>query len=193
MTSKTAIWGLTGGIASGKSMVGYFFEQAGIPVLDADLISRELSGKKGKAYPAIIRRFGTNDRAKLRKLVFSDPIARKDLEAILHPLIRAETASRTANLSKPLAIYEAALLVETGGYKELAGLIVVQAPLVLRRQRLMDRNGFTAELADSILAAQLSDLERRKVANVIIENAGSLEDLRQQTLSVIYSTLFARS
>jgi dephospho-CoA kinase len=185
-THAFEIWGLTGGIASGKSMAGRYFEEAGFPVLDADALSRELSAPGGAAHDKIVARFGTADRAKLREIVFKDVGARRDLEAILHPLIGQESIKRmhamaeamTSQGKKAHVIYEATLLVETGRYRQMSGLIVIDAPSAMRRARMIERDGSTPEMADRILAAQLSDEERRKAATVIIPNTGTPEDLR---------------
>jgi dephospho-CoA kinase len=174
----TRVWGLTGGIASGKSLAARFFAEAGIPVIDADQISRELSQPGGAAQSAIQKRFGTTDRTELRKLVFADPAARRDLESILHPLIKLESLNRIKKLGAPAVVYEAALLVEGGRYKELDGLIVVTSPLAQRRARLIARDGIAPELADQMIAAQLSDADRTKVANHVLENNGTEDDLR---------------
>lgn len=192
-------WGLTGGVAAGKSQAARIFESLGIPVLDADQVARDLRSPggaghaPGAAYAPIVERFGTADPAALREIVFKDPAARAELEGILHPLIRAESARRIAELaaqkrmaagpsaatSKPtLVIYEAALLVETGRYKEFAGLIVIDASLALRRKRLIARDGLQPEIADRILAAQASDEARRAAATVVIGNDGTADELR---------------
>jgi dephospho-CoA kinase len=172
------VWGLTGGIASGKSLAARYFAEAGIPVLDADALSRELSAPGGAAHGKILARFGTADRAKLRTLVFQDTSARRDLEAILHPLIQKESLLRLKALAAPIVLYEAALLVETGRYRDLAGLLVIDAPRDLRRARLLQRDGCTPELADQILAAQMSDEERSQAATAVISNCGTPEELR---------------
>lgn len=178
---KIPVIGLTGGIASGKSAVSKVFrEKAGIPVIDADQIARDLSRSGGRAAPQILSRFGTLDRAELRKKIFSNPIARHELESILHPLIIEESKERIAQFADAgarVAIYEAALLVETGRYRDLDGLIVVEAPLDQRISRLMERDGTTRELALSMIQAQATDIEREKVATLLIQNDGSLEDL----------------
>ena len=181
-SKNRAVWGLTGGIASGKSTAARIFQQdIGIPVVDADQIARDLSRPEGLAHAAIIKRFGTDDRVKLRQIVFNDPFARKDLEAILHPLIQQESLERISKIPPKIPVlYEAALLVETGRYQNLSGLIVIDCPVPIRRQRLIQRDGATPELADRILAAQISDEDRLKAATQIIQNSGSLEDLRLQ-------------
>jgi dephospho-CoA kinase len=178
---RIPVIGLTGGIASGKSTVSKIFrEKAGIPVIDADQIARDLSRPGGKAAAQIEARFGTLDRAELRKKIFSNAIARHELEAILHPLIIQESKERIAQFADAgaqVAIYEAALLVETSRYRDLDGLIVVEAPIDQRITRLMERDGTTRELALSMIQAQATDSEREKVATLLIQNDGSLEDL----------------
>ena len=137
------------------------------------------------------QRFGTADRRELRKIVFSDPAARKDLEAILHPLIQAESlvrlhaAANSSRFDPPVLAYEAALLVETGRYRDFEGLIVVDASRDTRRQRLIARDGLDPQLADAILASQASDEERRAVATHLIDNSGNLTDLRGRVNEVI--------
>lgn len=178
---KIPVIGLTGGIASGKSTVSKIFrEQAGIPVIDADQIARDLSRAGGRAAPQILSRFGTLDRTELRKKIFSSRIARHELEAILHPLIIEESKERIAQFADAgarIAIYEAALLVETGRYRDLDGLIVVEAPMEQRISRLMKRDGATRELAVSMIQSQATDADREKVATLLIQNDGSIEDL----------------
>ncbi len=176
--------GLTGGIAAGKSTVARFFEKAGVPVIDADQVARELSAPGGAAHEAILKRFGTADRTELRKIVFGDPAARQDLESILHPLIRAESASRIARLAAPVVLYEAALLVETGRARELDGLVVVEAPREQRLRRLRARDGIQEELAARMLDAQTSDEERRNAATEVIVNAGGLAELEQKVAAL---------
>ncbi|HUP58679.1 MAG TPA: dephospho-CoA kinase [Bdellovibrionota bacterium] len=185
------IWGLTGGIASGKSSVAGFLEEAGAHVIDADRISRDLSRKGGRAHARIVERFGTADRAALRKIVFADPKARQDLEGILHPMIGEESRKRMHEIAAKLPpgqvarfVYEATLIIEAGRKKELTGLIVVEAPLEARLAWLEARDGASQADARKILAAQLSDEERRKHADHVIVNRGSLEDLKRESLAL---------
>ncbi|MEK6580626.1 MAG: dephospho-CoA kinase [Bdellovibrionota bacterium] len=197
MASPVELWGLTGGVAAGKSLVAQVFREAGIPVINADEIAAELRRPGGAAHGAIIKRFGTADRAKLRETVFTDATARRDLEAIMHPLIQTESMNRIASwirdrdkkgLKGPLrAIYEAALLVETKRHTspDFAGLLVVEAPIDLRRLRLMKRDGLTSEMADQIMKAQISDDARRRVASHVFVNDGGAEDMRTQVLAFI--------
>jgi len=180
--TRAEFWGLTGGIASGKSTAAKFFSELGVPVVDADEISRALSGLGGAAHAEVIKRFGTADREKLREIVFKDPTSRSDLEKILHPhIIRESQIAMEALALKtgcPAVIYEATLLVETGRYKSLAGLIVIESPRETRKKRLISRNGFSDAMAEQILNSQISDEKRRKAATTVIQNAGSLDDLR---------------
>lgn len=187
------IWGLTGGIGAGKSTAASFFAAAGFIVIDADEIARDLRQENGAAHPPIIKRFGTLDRERLREIIFKDPAAKKDLEAILHPLIRLESHRRMTALSqahpqaprgksgKPCVIYEAALLVESRSKDQnFAGLIVVEAPRESRLDRLTQGRGVGPALAATILESQATDEERRKVATHVLINNGSQEKLRQQ-------------
>jgi dephospho-CoA kinase len=180
----TRVIGLTGGIGAGKSLAAKFFEEAGIPVLDADQIARDLSSPGGAAHPLIEKAFGTTDRAKLREVIFANPGKRRELEAILHPLIRAESEARIGKMGKPVVIYEAALLIETGRYLDLDGLIVVHAPAEVRQERLMKRDGIPMALAERIFGAQATDGERRKAADYWLENAGAPEQLQAQVLDL---------
>ncbi len=185
---KAEVWGLTGGIAAGKSTVGQYFIQLGIPVIDADQITRDLLQKDSPAYSDLIHRFGTLERNQLREIVFSDLTAKKDLEQILHPLIQMESRKRiqTLALKHPIIIYEAALLVETGRYQDLAGLIVVEASEEIRIQRLLSRKTATPELARKMINSQISDLEREKHADLILENSGTLEDLHTKVEEFVF-------
>ena len=183
-TFAIPVIGLTGGVASGKSTVARIFrEKAGIPVIDADPIARDLSREGGLAAPQILARFGTLDRGELRKKIFSNPLARKELEAILHPLIAEESRRRVAEFARagaPVALYEAALLVETGRYKELDGLIVVEAPLEARITRLISRDGITREMALNMIQSQATDEQRAHVATLLIQNDGDLHALEEK-------------
>jgi dephospho-CoA kinase len=191
---KCKVVGLTGGIASGKSTAGTYFAEKGVPVIDADQISRALTDEGGAARPAIEKRFGTADRAKLRDIVFQDENARKDLEAILHPLIVEESQKqidRHRDAGAMLIIYEATLLVETGRYKTLDGLIVVTSAPEEQQRRLILHRTMSAELADKILKAQISNEARQKAATYVIENNGTLEELQQKVQTFLQQFLVA--
>ena len=191
--SAYRVWGLTGGIASGKSLAARFFADEGIAVIDADRIAHELGAPGGMAHEALRQRFGTADRAQLRKIVFADSSARRDLEAIMHPLINAESmrmmrelAGKSKSGGQPvLIIYEAALLVETGRYKDLDGLLVVTAPEAIRIDRLVKRDGIGVDLAKQMIAAQLGDAERSRHADHILENASTAEDMKNSVTKLL--------
>ena len=184
-SSPPRVYGLTGGIASGKSTAARFLSEAGIPVVDADEIARELRKPGGAAHTAILARFGTVDPLELRQRVFSDPQARLDLEAILHPLIRAESLRKIQALRAPVVIYEATLLVESGRFRDFSGLILVEAGRDERIRRVMARDGSSRELAESILGSQGTDETRRAAADYILDNSGSPELLRTRVEALV--------
>jgi dephospho-CoA kinase len=182
--------GLTGGIAAGKSAVAALLRARGIPVLDADAISREIlrPGEPAHAdvareWPTVITADGTIDRKALGRIVFADPTARAKLEAISHPRIRARVAEETRRLGEQghaLVFLEAALLVETGFYRQLDGLVVVTAPVPVQRARLLARDQMTPEEADARLAAQLPPGQKTAVAHHVIDNGGPLAQTASQ-------------
>lgn len=181
------VWGLTGGIASGKSTAARFFQNAGLTVIDADQIARDLRAPSGAAFAPIFKRFGTTNASRLREIVFSDINAKKDLEGILHPLIRFESDVRikaAANSGHPV-IYEAALLIETGRYSQFSGLIVVTAPDEIRLKRLIERDGCERELAQRILQTQITDEERKKLATHVLNNDGTQDKLEAQVKTLV--------
>lgn len=174
------VYGLTGGIGAGKSAAAEIFSKLGVPVLNADEISKEIMAGDPEARAAILARFGTVDRAELRSRIFEDAGAKRDLEAILHPRVRAKSAELIGQLARTpagFALYESALLVETGRAGDFDGLIVVDAPVEVRRRRLLTREGITPEIADQILANQAADEKKRAAATWVIENAGTLVEL----------------
>lgn len=182
------VFGLTGGVASGKSLAARIFQENDVAVLDADQVSRDITNPGGEGYEPVLKHFGTVDRAKLRHLVFTNPRARAELEAILHPLIQKETQQRLDRfraMKYKLAVYEAALLVETGRYQDFDGLIVVTAPWDDRKLRLMGRDACPPEMAEAILRAQLSDEDRVRVADFVIENDTSPEEFEEKVKALI--------
>jgi dephospho-CoA kinase len=179
---KVEIWGLTGGIASGKSAAGHIFTQCGIPVVYADQIAKDLTQDGTPVQQEIEEKFGTSDRKRLREIIYSNPKAKEDLEAILHPLIQIESLRRIEALAAQhsLIVYEAALLVEKGRAQDFTGLITVEAPREIRINRLQKRDSISTQEAERILAAQVSDEERRKHSNFILNNSGTIEELKAQ-------------
>jgi len=177
--------GLTGGIASGKTAVADAFARRGVPVLDTDQLAREvvLPGTPGLA--AVIGAFGagilnadgTLDRRALRALVFADEAARRRLEAILHPAIRAALARHVAAIDAPYVIIAIPLLAETGGRDRVDRVLVVDSAPELQKARLLARDRETAAQAKAILAAQATRAARLAIADDCIENSGSLADL----------------
>lgn len=176
--------GLTGGIGSGKSAVADLFAERGVPVLDADEIARAMSSKGGAAYADIVASFGTAvvgadgelDRAALRARAFADAAARRRLEAILHPRVRAEMAARLEALRDPYALLVVPLLVETRPWPFIDRVLVVDADDALRRARLRARGLSNAEI-DAIFAVQLARAQRLAHADDVIENNQDLRAL----------------
>ena len=184
---KLRLIGLTGGIGSGKSTVARLIAARGIPVIDADQLARDATAPGSFAlrqiavtWPDVIGSDGRLNRRRLGATVFADPQARARLEAILHPLIVALSKTRTAELEEQghrLAFYEASLLVETGRYKDLDGLVVVDAPEATRIARVMARDNISEVEVQARISAQLPMADKRRVATVVIENDGDLEAL----------------
>ena len=187
MTGSLRLIGLTGGIGSGKSTVAGLIAGRGIPVMDADQLAREVSAPGSPtlaeiagAWPQVIDRLGQLDRRKLGAVVFEDAGARRRLEGIMHPRIVRRANERAAELARaghPVAFYEASLLVETGRFRELDGLVVVDAPEETRIARVVARDGIGPVDARARISAQLPNSERRRVATHVIENDGDREAL----------------
>jgi len=179
--------GLTGGIASGKSTVAGRFSELGIPVIDADESSRFVVAAGQPGREAVVARFGEDvlkadgelDRRALRQLIFADPRKRRDLEAILHPLIRADMERRAMQAVGPYVILEIPLLVEGGGRERVDRVLVVDADEAAQLQRLMARDGENLEGARAILAAQTNRTIRLKAADDVLVNSGTVPELRQ--------------
>lgn len=179
--------GLTGGIGSGKSTVAELFAQLGVPVIDTDVIAHQLTASGGAAIRAIRMAFGeavmhadgTLNRAALRRIVFADQDARRQLEAILHPRIRQEVGRARAALTASYVLIVIPLLVEAGGYRDLLDrVLVVDCPEDLQMERVMMRSGLARGEVETILAAQASRVERLRAADDVIENSGAPEALR---------------
>ncbi len=180
--------GLTGGIASGKSTVSAILRRLGAQVIDADALAREIVEPHQPAWIEIVNTFGkeilqadqTLDRKKLRKLVFDEPKARKRLEAITHPKIRQLAQRKIADSAAtgaPLVVYEAPLLFETGIHLWLRPVILVACDTAAQKRRLRQRDSLTEAEIEQHLGAQMSLEEKRKLADYVIDNNGTLEDL----------------
>ncbi|WP_372361237.1 dephospho-CoA kinase [Xanthomonas sp. NCPPB 1325] len=188
------IVGLTGGIASGKSALAAEFEKLGVPVIDADVVARQVVAP-GPILDAIVDRFGksilssggTLDRQALRQIVFADATQRRALEAITHPAIRAELQHAAVTADGLYAIVAIPLLTEAGGrvtYPWLDRILVVDAPVALQYARLMQRDGITPGLADRMIAAQASREQRAAIADDVVSNDGHAEDLRETSANL---------
>lgn len=188
---STAVVGLTGGIASGKSTVAEVLRQRGVRIIDADELAREVSQPGEPAFEALVKAFGDGiltpsgelDRKKLGDRVFGNPSAIATLNAITHPAILARTGKRLAEAQREglgWVIYEAALILENKAEAGLSSLVCVICPPEVQHQRLMARNGFSAEEAQRRIASQTHNDHRREKATWLIKNDGDIEDLRRK-------------
>lgn len=185
--------GLTGGIASGKSAVAHAFEALGIVVADADIAAREAVAVGSDGLAELVAVFGVDildntgalDRAAMRKRVFGDGAARKRLEAIIHPRVRESLAQQCAQATSPYAIVAIPLLAEVGAraaYPWLQRILVVDVPVEVQHARLIQRDGIDKALADKMIASQATREQRLAVADDIVVNTGSLEDLQRHVV-----------
>ncbi|WP_233803481.1 dephospho-CoA kinase [Paraburkholderia sp. HP33-1] len=182
--------GLTGGIGSGKSTVANLFAARGVPLVDTDVIAHRITAPRGLAMPHIAAEFGTEfvaadgslDRARMRTLVFSDETARKRLEGITHPLIRAETEREEREAQGPYVIVVVPLLVESGTWKTRVNrVLTVDCSVDTQIARVMSRNGFSREQVLSIIARQATREARLAAADdVIVNDNAPLEELEAQ-------------
>jgi dephospho-CoA kinase len=179
--------GLTGGIGCGKSRAAEMFAELGADIIDSDVISHELTGPGGGAMTAVEQAFGRDyvradgslDRERMRSLVFSEPDARGKLEAILHPLIRAETVHRTQASTAPYVILVVPLLLETGAYRELLDrILVVDCDESQQIARAMARSRLTEDEVRRIMSAQLPRDERLRQAQDVLFNDADIKTLR---------------
>jgi dephospho-CoA kinase len=181
--------GLTGGIGSGKSAAAEEFGRLGATVVDTDAIAHELTQASGAAMPEVRRLFGEGyvdargamDRAKMRALAFRDPAARKKLEQLLHPLIRAESDRRIAAASGAYVVHVVPLLVESSDYRQrVSRVLVVDCPEDVQIARVRQRSRLPDEEIRGILRTQSSRAERLAAADDVIDNSGSLDALHKQ-------------
>ena len=181
--------GLTGGIGSGKSAAADEFARLGATVVDTDAIAHELTGPGGAAILAVKRQFGSAfvdaagamERKRMRDLAFSDPEQKQRLEALLHPMIRAESARRIAAATGPYVLHVVPLLVESGGYRERIGrVLVVDCPEALQVARVRQRSGLTDPEVRRVIAAQIQRESRLAAADDVIDNSGTIAAMQQQ-------------
>ena len=188
MSTRAFRVGLTGGIASGKSTASKFFGALGVPIIDTDQVARDVVEPGQPPLEQLVARFGTTiltpdghlDRPALRNIVFSDPMARADLEALTHPAIGAAVEARSAIAGGPYQILVLPLLVEKSLGSQLDRVLVVDCDEELQLKRLHERDGSTAEQARAILNAQTSRGARLKAAHDVIKNDGDISAVRDQ-------------
>lgn len=184
------VYGLTGGIATGKSTVSAIFRELGAQIVDADEAARAVVApgtqafrELAAAFPEAISAEGVLNRSALAARIFADPRARRCLEAITHPRIAAHVKAALAELDRlgfSLALYDAALLIENRVHERLDGLILVTAPSKVQRERLMHRDGLTEREASARIDAQSRPEDNRKYASWIIDNGGAISATRTQ-------------
>jgi dephospho-CoA kinase len=179
--------GLTGGIASGKSTVAQRFTELGIPVIDADAAARTVVAPNTPGLTQVIEWFGPRvlaengelDRRALRNLIFSDPSLRRELERILHPLIRADMEKSSEQAIGPYVVMAIPLLIEGGPSDRVDRVLVVDVDEAVQLRRVMERDGSTFEQASAILASQAARSARLAAADDVLLNSGTVTDLRQ--------------
>lgn len=185
--------GLTGGIASGKSTVSAILRELGAVVIDADQLAREVVERGTPGLAAVVEAFGPDlltadgdlDRPKMGALVFGDDAQRRRLEAIVHPLVFERYAElEAAAPADGMVVHDIPLLVESGRASEFDAVIVVDAPTELQIDRMVRDRGWTEDDARARIAAQATREQRAAVATYVIDNTGTLDDLRQRVTEV---------
>ena len=192
--------GLTGGIGSGKSLAAQFFSQLGALVIDADQLARSVIERGSEGFDEVLLRFGDTvlkngdiDRVALGQIVFENPQAKKDLEEIIHPRIRAEFEEAVASLNPgQIMVYEIPLLVETKAADRFDFVITVESDPEVRKQRLRARGMFHSDI-EKRMASQATEEERRAVADCVLTNDGTEDDLLRQVENVWESTILPRA
>lgn len=177
---------LTGGIASGKSTVAALFAALGVPVIDTDVIAREVVEPGQPALAEVVAGFGASvldasgriDRRRMRELIFADPDARRRLESILHPAIRAEMARQSLAAGGPYQVLVIPLLAEGGRRDHVDRVLLVDVPEQLQVERLVQRDGVSPDQARASLDAQATRAARLALADDVIGNTGAADELR---------------
>lgn len=191
---------LTGGIGSGKSLVGEILEELGALVIDSDQLAREVIERGSPGYEEVITAFGDAilsegqiDRAKLAAVIFKESDLRKKLESIIHPLVREAAEKLARNLpSGAILVNQIPLLVESDGAKRFDYVITVSADEDIRRERLRLRGLKDYEITER-MAAQVADLDREKIANYILRNNGSIDELTRAVEELMANELLPRA
>ena len=188
--------GLTGGIASGKSTVAKILESLGAAIVNADTLSREVVEPGREAWQEIVAAFGTEvlqpdqglDRQKLRTIIFNNPEARRKIESIIHPRVRALAEQRIHDHTAAgydVVVYEVPLLFEGNLHEWLRPVILVACDVDTQLQRLQQRDGLDRAQGQKHIDAQMSLTEKRRLADYVIENNGSLDDLKRRVEAVL--------
>ena len=186
------VLGLTGSIGMGKSTTARMFADAGVPVHDSDETVHRLYA--GAAAPMIEARFpgtvrnGVVDRARLSKAVVGNPEAMRDLERMVHPLVRADAdafLARHRAAGAPVAVLDIPLLFETGGEDRVDRIVVVTAPEAVQRERVLARPGMSEAKFEAILNRQMPDAEKRRRADYLVDTGNGLEAAREQVASIV--------
>jgi dephospho-CoA kinase len=185
--------GLTGGVASGKSTVSRMLAELGAVVIDADLLAREAVDRGTDGLAEVVAAFGPEvltpegdlDRPALGALVFADATKRRALEAVIHPRVRARAAEIEASAPEgAVVVHDIPLLAETGQAAAFDAVVVVDVPTEVQVERMVRDRGWSPEEAESRIAAQATREERRAIATYVLDNTGSIEDLRRQVSEV---------
>ena len=186
------IIGLTGGIGSGKSAAANFFQNEGISVIDTDQLARKVIQKDTPGYSKVVDSFGANildnndsiDRAKLREEVFHDNEKRKILESITHPLVRELMVQKISSSTSPYSIIMVPLIFETNSAKNYDRVLVIDCDVEIQLARATIRDENSADLIQKIIDSQCSRSERLSIANDVIPNNHSIEDLKKRSLAM---------
>lgn len=186
------VLGLTGSVAMGKSTTARFFAEAGVPVHDADAVVHQLY--EGAAVPIIEAAFpgttadGKVDRVKLGSRVMNDLAALRQLEAIVHPLVQEAERRFLAEAEASgaaVAVLDIPLLFETGGEQRVDAVVVATAPPEVQRARVLERPGMTAQRLEAMLARQMSDSEKRRRADFVVDTSRGFDDARTQVQEIL--------
>lgn len=191
-----ALYGLTGGIGAGKSTVCRLLEELGVTVVGADDVGRQVVAPGSKGLAAIVAAFGpgvldesgTLNRRALGNLVFGDAAKRRQLEDIMHPLVKEHSQAIFTELTRagvPIVVYESALLFETNRHQEMQGVIVVTASEAARVARVQQRDGSTEAAVRARIQAQMDEAAKRQRADYVLDNNGDLDDLRRQVQALV--------
>ncbi len=190
------VYGLTGGIGAGKSAVCQLLQELGVAVVFADDVGKQVVAKGSDGLAAIVSAFGQEmldstgalDRKALGALVFSDPDKRRQLEGILHPLVKQHSQAVFRELiakGEPIVVYESALLFESQRHLEMRANILVTASEAQRVARVQQRDGCTEEDVRARMKAQMDEAEKRRMVDYVLDNNGDIEALRQQVQTLV--------